>query len=130
MKKTITLVLIAAMVLAMPIAALASRTDDVNAFMLAKGDWFAPEKADAIKSQLMGASDSYFKAAVAADYRDPEMMLIWALAGIDRFFLDDTLMGVLKVVTGGGLGIWWIIDLFSIKKRTFEYNFNLISTFK
>ncbi|MBP7111189.1 MAG: TM2 domain-containing protein [Firmicutes bacterium] len=118
------------MVLAMPIAALASRADDVNAFMLTKGGWFAPENADAVKSQLMAAPDTNFKAAIAADYRDPQMMLIWALAGIDRFFLDDTLMGVLKVVTGGGFGIWWIIDLFSIKKRTFEYNFKLLSTFK
>lgn len=130
MKKAITLALIASMVLAMPIAALASRADDVNAFMLTKGGWFAPENADAVKSQLMAAPDAKFKAAVAADYRDPQMMLIWALAGIDRFFLDDTLMGVLKVVTGGGFGIWWIIDLFSIKKRTFEYNFKLLSTFK
>lgn len=130
MKKTITLVLIAAMVLAMPIAALASRTDDVNAFMLTKGDWFDPTKADAVRSQLMSATETKFQVAAAADYRDPEMMLIWALAGIDRFFLDDTLMGVLKVVTGGGLGIWWIIDLFSIKKRTYEYNFNLLTSLK
>lgn len=34
--------------------------------------------------------------------------------GIDRFYLGYTLKGILKLVTGGGLGIWWLIDLIRI----------------
>ncbi len=31
--------------------------------------------------------------------------------GIDRFYTGSILLGVLKLVTLGGLGLWWLIDL-------------------
>jgi len=34
--------------------------------------------------------------------------------GIDRFYLGYTVLGIVKLLTGGGLGIWWLIDLIMI----------------
>lgn len=42
--------------------------------------------------------------------------------GIDRFVVGDILLGVLKLITFGGLGIWQIVDCFLIGNRTREKN--------
>lgn len=34
--------------------------------------------------------------------------------GVDRFYLGYIGTGVLKLLLGGGIGIWWIIDIVMI----------------
>jgi len=31
--------------------------------------------------------------------------------GIDRFYTGSVILGILKLITLGGLGLWWLIDL-------------------
>lgn len=37
--------------------------------------------------------------------------------GIDRFYMGYIGLGVLKLVTGGGCGIWWLIDVILIATK-------------
>ena len=34
--------------------------------------------------------------------------------GIDRFYLGYIGTGILKLITCGGFGIWWLIDLITV----------------
>jgi TM2 domain-containing membrane protein YozV len=59
--------------------------------------------------------------------KDPTTSLIVSILGgqlgIDRFIIGDTGMGVGKLLTCGGMGIWAIVDWFLIMGRTREVNF-------
>ena len=39
-------------------------------------------------------------------------VLSWAIGylGADRFYKGDVALGVIKLITLGGFGVWWIID--------------------
>lgn len=37
--------------------------------------------------------------------------------GADRFYLGHVLLGILKLLTLGGCGVWWLIDLILIANR-------------
>ena len=36
--------------------------------------------------------------------------------GADRFYVGNVALGVFKLITFGGFGIWWLIDLFLIRR--------------
>jgi TM2 domain-containing membrane protein YozV len=40
--------------------------------------------------------------------------IIIGFLGIDRFYLGYTGLGIIKLITGGGVGIWWLVDIFLI----------------
>jgi len=37
--------------------------------------------------------------------------------GVDRFYMGYIGTGILKLITFGGLGIWWLIDLIMIATK-------------
>ena len=50
--------------------------------------------------------------------------------GVDRFLVGDTLLGVVKLLTMGGFGIWAIVDLFLIGGRARTKNIEMARQLK
>lgn len=67
---------------------------------------------------------------VFVQMKDPTLVLVisilFGVYGIDRIYLGDVGLGILKLLTCGGLGIWWLIDLFLVMDRTREKNLEKI----
>ncbi len=49
------------------------------------------------------------------------MSIVFGDLGVDRFIMGHIGLGVLKLITFGGFGIWWIIDVILIATK---YNFS------
>jgi TM2 domain-containing membrane protein YozV len=45
------------------------------------------------------------------------MSLFFGTIGVDRFIMGHVGLGILKLLTGGGFGIWWLIDVILIATR-------------
>ena len=99
----------------------------VDMFLMSNNKFFPPENLTLIKAQLEKMDDSKFLMINSMSYKDPTMLLIISILaghiGIDRFMLGETGLGVAKLLTCGGLGIWAIIDWFIIMGKTREINF-------
>jgi len=39
------------------------------------------------------------------------LAVVLGFLGIDRFYAGSIGLGVLKLLTSGGLGLWWLIDI-------------------
>jgi len=49
------------------------------------------------------------------------MSTVFGQLGVDRFVMGKVGTGILKLITFGGFGIWWLVDLILIsKKHKFE----------
>ena len=45
------------------------------------------------------------------------MSIIFGTLGVDRFIMGQVGLGILKLITAGGCGIWWLIDLVLIASK-------------
>ncbi|MFH1510679.1 MAG: TM2 domain-containing protein [Candidatus Woesearchaeota archaeon] len=45
------------------------------------------------------------------------MSVVFGSVGVDRFIMGHIGLGILKLVTLGGCGIWWLIDLILIATK-------------
>ena len=45
------------------------------------------------------------------------MSVAFGWAGVDRFIMGHVVLGILKLITFGGLGIWWLVDLIRIATK-------------
>lgn len=102
----------------------------VDMFLMSNGKFFESHQVNTIRERLLEADDSKWAVISTIQFKDPTTSLIVSILagqlGIDRFMIGDTGLGVGKLLTCGGLGIWAIIDWFLIQNATREKNLEKI----
>lgn len=98
----------------------------VDLFCMTNNKFFESYQVPHIRQKLLNADESKWDIIQTLQFKDPTTCLIISILGgslgIDRFYLGDTGLGVAKLITCGGLGIWTIIDLFLIMGAAREKN--------
>jgi len=99
----------------------------IDMFIMSNNGKFTPQQFSVIREKLATLPDEKAVIVMSNQYYDSTTMLILSIIlgsyGVDRFLLGDIGLGVLKLLTCGGCGIWTIVDWFSVKQRTYDSNF-------
>jgi len=102
----------------------------VDMFIMSNVKFFESHQIAAIRERLLQLDDSKWLLVQTLQFKDPTTSLIISLLGgslgIDRFYIGDTGLGIGKLLTCGGLGIWTIIDLFMIMGAAREKNMAIL----
>ncbi len=105
----------------------------VDMFIMSNGKFFESHQVNMIRERLVALDDSKWAMLSSVQLKDPTTSLIVSIfaggLGIDRFMIGDTGLGVGKLLTCGGFGIWTIVDWFQIQTATREKNMQKIQQF-
>ncbi|MBF0714729.1 TM2 domain-containing protein [Gemelliphila palaticanis] len=97
-------------------------------YIMANTKYYPSDRIFLVKEKLESIPQEKQMLVHSLGLKDPLIMLIisWfaGVFGVDRFMLGQVGLGLLKLFTLGGCGIWAIIDLFLVMGATREYNLN------
>lgn len=87
-----------------------------------------------LKKDLSNEERMQFDMQMSGQRKSPTIALILSIflggLGIDRFYIGDIGLGIGKLLTLGGLGLWALIDWFLIMSATRSRNMSLGQTIR
>jgi TM2 domain-containing membrane protein YozV len=105
----------------------------VDMYLMTNAKYFQAQHLNYIREKLLAADDSKWMMIHSVELKDPTTILIISIIvghlGIDRFLLGDTGLGVVKLITCGGLGVWTIVDWFLVMDLARQKNMEKLQTF-
>lgn len=109
-----------------------NREDKVKLWLMSNAGKLPSSQMHILKEKMMAMSEAEFERITYIQLTDPTLMLIisifFGMLGIDRFALGDIGLGIGKLLTCGGIYIWWLVDIFYIMDATREKNFLKLQT--
>ncbi len=105
----------------------------VDMFIMSNAKFFESHHLAVIRDRLLALDDSKWVMVSTLQFKDPTVSIILSVLvgtfGIDRFYIGDTGMGIGKLLTCGGFGIWTLVDWFLIMGATREKNMQLLQRY-
>ena len=98
-------------------------------FLMLNAKYFPTEKMQFVKDMLEKMADDKAIIIQSLSFKEKNTAVILGILGFDRIYLGQVGLGVLKAISMlFFIGwIWWLVDLFSLSKRTKEFNFKQFS---
>ncbi len=104
----------------------------IDMFMLMNSKFFESHQLPVIRDRLIQLDESKWGMIQITSFKDPTTSIILSVItgayGVDRFYIGDTGLGIAKLLTCGGLGIWAIVDWFMIMGATRQKNYEKLQT--
>jgi len=108
-------------------------TTKVDMYLSVHGKELPEAQLPFIRERLLAMDPEKLSAVNMIQFKNPTTMLIISIFlgsyGIDRFMLGETGLGVAKLLTCGGCGIWTIIDWFGITEKTCQFNYSKLQPY-
>lgn len=105
-------------------------TQKVDCYLISNGNKFPEEMLEVLRDKLIAEDGSKEGMLSILQFKDPTVSIILSLfvgtLGIDRFYIGDTGLGIAKLLTCGGAGVWAIVDWFLIMNATRRKNLERI----
>lgn len=102
----------------------------VDMFLMSKGKYFPVNRIQYLRERLLEMDSSKEILLSSLSFKDPTIILIISIIvgylGVDRIFIGNVGLGIIKLLTCGGFGVWTLVDWFLIMDATKESNFELI----
>ena len=99
-------------------------------WLMAHQGYFKPEHMFYVGEQLKHLPDEHANILLSLHLKNPTTILLFSIFlgyfGIDRFLLGDVGLGVGKLLTWGGCGVWWLVDIFLVQDRARERNYETL----
>ena len=105
----------------------------VNQWLAMNKKFFTNANLVMISENLKKLDEENYQSLLMLEYKNPTTSLLLSIflggLGVDRFYIGKVGAGVGKLLTLGGLGVWWLVDIFCIQNATRKVNYNEISEF-
>jgi putative TM2 domain family protein len=107
-------------------------SDEVNHILMMLSSKIPMESISSVRTRLENSELSEAEMmTLLTQMKDPLLSILLSVFvgtfGVDRFYIGDVGLGIGKLLTGGGCGIWWLIDIFLIMDATKQKNLELLS---
>ena len=102
----------------------------VDMFMMINNSNLPSMSLPSIRQQLLALPDDRSSVLHTTQFKNPTTAIILSVLighfGIDRFYIGDTGLGIAKLLTCGGVGIWTLVDWFLIMGLARQRNYDTL----